>query len=63
MIYNYDTFAEMCWERFTGKCSRTYQDFLVAVYGPDYKIKAPLGVLEPPKKYASAQYETTYDTS
>jgi hypothetical protein len=53
----------MCWERFTGKCSRTYQDFLLSVYGPDYKNTAPLSVLQPPKKYTSSQFETTYETS
>jgi hypothetical protein len=63
MIYDYNTFEEMCWERFTGKCSRTYQDFLLSVYGPDYKNTAPLSALQPPKKYASSQFETTYETS
>jgi hypothetical protein len=63
MIYSYEQFAEWCDIHFTGDTKWSYQDHMKSVYGPNWMQVAPPSCLYKPRKYATMEYEETYDTT
>ena len=62
MIYDRETFEKIVWETQEGRTTWSYTDFLRRMYGDNYLNVMPAHYFYKEKKFATSEYESTYDT-